>query len=129
MTEAPVDPPHGLKAVQMFAKAKTLLLVTEGAIELQLIVEKPTRSEVDVGESFFIVKTLGDGLGLLQAAEGLLVSALDPQHLCLGEADVDPLPLALVSLGKTIQTIDDRGAIPQRLGRGEPSCRPSHRPQ
>jgi hypothetical protein len=113
----------------MLAKAQTFLVVVEGTIEFQLIVDKPPRSEVDMGESFVIVKTLGDGLGLLQPAKGLLVSSPEPQHLSLSEENVDPLPLALLSLGKSIETIDDRGAVIQRFGRGEPSRRPSRSPQ
>src|SRR5262249_37396981 len=87
------------------------------------------RSEMDIRQSFLVVETLGDVLYFLQTAKGLLVSALHPQHLCLHDASVDPLPFSLVSLGKTVQTIDDRGAVAQSLGRGEPSCGPLRRPQ
>src|SRR5215470_10713124 len=84
---------------------------------------------MDIRQPFLIVETLGDVLYFLQATKGLLVSAVHPQHLCLDEANVDPLPFSLVSLGKTVQTFDDRGAVAQRLRRGEPSCGPSRRPQ
>jgi hypothetical protein len=36
---------------------------------------------MDMGQSFVIAKTLGDGLDFLQNAKGLLVSALNPHHL------------------------------------------------
>src|ERR1700757_1350888 len=43
--------------------------VRRRAIEFQLIVEKPAGSEMDMGQSFVIAKTFGDGLGLLQSAK------------------------------------------------------------
>jgi hypothetical protein len=89
------------KAVPTLAKVQACLLVFEGAIEFQLIVHKPTRREMDVGQPFVIMETLGDCLGPSQDANGLFISALEPHHLCLGEANVDPLPFSLVSLGKT----------------------------
>ena len=104
-------------------------MLVEGTIKFHLIVEKPAGCEVNFSEVFIIEHALGDALDFLQDLKGLLISAPEPQHLCLGETNVDPLPLALLSPGKTVKTIDDRGAVTQRLGRGEPSCRPPRRPQ
>src|SRR5215467_13861704 len=129
LAEAPVDPPHGLEAAKSLAKTQACLLMFERAVEVHLIVKKPARSEMDIRQAFLVVETLGDVLYFLQTAKGLLVSALHPQHLCLHDASVDPLPFSLVSLGKTVQTIDDRGAVAQSLGRGEPSCGPLRRQQ
>jgi len=105
------------------------LVVLVGAIKLHLVVEKPAGSEMDLSETPIILKVLGESLNFLENSKGLLVSTPEPLHLSLCEASIDPLPVALLSPGKTIETIDDRRAVAQCLGGGEPSCRAPRRPQ
>ena len=124
MTEAPVDPAHGFKAAQTLAQTEAFLLVLEGAIEFQFIVEKPAEYEMNLSQPLVVAEPLGDRLDLFEYAKALLIPALHPHHLHLGEAEVDPLLLPLVGFRETIQAIDDRSAVSQRLGRGEPCCRP-----
>ena len=59
----------------------------------------------------FVPLWIGDGLYFLQATKRLFVSALHPQHFCLDEANVDPLPFTFVSFRKAVQTLEDRGAV------------------
>src|ERR1700730_12835744 len=96
LAETPVDSPHGFKAVQTLAQTEAFLVVLKSAIEFQLIVEIRARSEVNRSQPLVVAKPLGDCLDLFKYAKALLVPALHPHHLYLGEAEVDPLLLPVV---------------------------------
>jgi hypothetical protein len=89
--------------------------VLEGAIELQLIVEQPAGCEMNLSQPLPVAKSPGDRLDLFEDAKALFVTGLQPYHLHFGEAEVDPLPLPLVRLRKTVQAFDNSGAVSQGL--------------